>query len=71
LDYLQAREGEMGRDEPTMEALRVELSNLRDDLAVIESSEIFSITSTGNQEAVDVIRRRIAEIESILERNDE
>ena len=60
----------MARDEPRMEALRVELSNLRDDLAVIESSEIFAINETGNQEAVNAIRHRIAEIESILERND-
>jgi len=35
----------MARDEPTMEALRVELSNLRDDLAVIESSEVFAINA--------------------------
>ena len=60
----------MARDEPTMEALRVELSNLRDDLAVIESTEIFAINKVGNQEAVNAIRHRIAEIESILERND-
>jgi hypothetical protein len=60
----------MGSDEPTMEELRLELSNLRDDLAVIESSAIFSIRPIGNEEPVDAIRRRIAEIESILERND-
>lgn len=60
----------MASDEPTMEELRLELSNLRDDLAVIESSAIFSIRSTGNEEPVNAIRRRIAEIESILERND-
>jgi hypothetical protein len=62
----------MGSDEPTMAALRQELSNLRDDLAVIESSEIFLIGSKpANEDAVNVIRSRIAEIESILERNDE
>ncbi|WP_133123972.1 hypothetical protein [Phyllobacterium zundukense] len=61
----------MGRDEPTMEELRVELSNLRDDLAVIESSAIFFKGSTGSHDAVNAIRRRIAELESILERNDE
>ena len=60
----------MARDEPTLAALRVELSNLRDDLAVIESSDVFAINATGNQEAVDAIRHRIAEIESILARND-
>lgn len=52
-----------------MEGLRLELSNLRDDLAVIESSEIFALNKVGNQEAVDAIRHRIAEIESILTRN--
>jgi hypothetical protein len=62
----------MSRDEPTMEALRLELSNLRDDLAVIESSEIFLIGSKPiNEEAVNGIKRRIAEIQSILARNDE
>ena len=59
----------MGEDEPSMEELRVELSNLRDDLAVIESSAIFFVGSTGNQDAIDTIKRSIAEIESILERN--
>ena len=61
----------MSDDEPTINELRVELSNLRDDLAVIESSAIFFIGSTNNQDAVKAIRRRIAELESILERNDE
>ncbi len=61
----------MGKDEPSIEELRVELSNLRDDLAVIESSAIFFIGSTGNQDAIDSIKRRIAEIESILEHDDE
>ena len=56
-------------DQPTLEALRVELSNLRDDLAVIESSEIFALNKLGNQEAVDAIRHRIAEIESVLHRD--
>jgi hypothetical protein len=56
-------------DEPTMEALRVELSTLRYDLALIESGETFSIGSTGNrdpadQNAINVIKRRIAEIEA-------
>ncbi len=59
----------MGRDEPTMEELRVELSNLRYDLTVIESSEIFTHQRVGNQRAVKAIRNRIAVIESILERN--
>ena len=58
----------MGIDEPTMEELRVELSNLRDDLAVIESSDIFALNKVGNQDAVNAIRHRIAEIEAILER---
>jgi hypothetical protein len=61
----------MRRDEPTTKALRVELSNLRDDFAVIESSAIFFKGSMGSQDAVNAIRRRIAELESILERNDE
>ena len=61
----------MASDEPTMEELRLELSNLQDDLAVIESSAIFSIGSKPiNEAAVNGIKRRIAEIESILERND-
>ena len=55
----------MGRDEPT-KALRVELSNLRDDLAVIESTQIFVMSSISDQEGVNAIRDRIAEIESIL-----
>ena len=58
----------MARDEPTLEALRVELSNLRDDLAVIESSDIFALNKVGNQDAVNAIRHRIAEIEATLER---
>ena len=60
----------MVRDEPTIDALRVELSNLRDDLAVIESSDIFALNKVGNQDAVNAIRHRIAEIEAILERSD-
>lgn len=60
----------MAQDEPSMEELRMELSNLRDDLAAIESSAIFFVGSTSNQDAIDSIKRRIAEIESILERND-
>lgn len=61
--------------EPTEDELREELSRLRDDLAVIESGEIFSIGSTGDQEPVDqhainVIKRRIAEIEAKLERDE-
>lgn len=60
----------MGKDKPTMKELRVELSNLRDDLAVIESSQLFYLSSVGNQEAVNAIRHRIAEIESIVERDD-
>ena len=55
-------------EEPSMEDLRVELSNLRDDLAVIESSAIFFIGSTGNEDAINSIKQRIAEIESILAR---
>jgi hypothetical protein len=53
-----------------MKELEVELSNLRDDLAVIESSEIFAVNAIGNREAVHAIRHRIAEIETIFERND-
>ena len=60
----------MDRDEPTMKELQVELSNLRDDLAVIQSSYIFHLSSVGNSEAVNAIRHRIAEIEAILERSD-
>ena len=60
----------MVRDEPTIEAFRVELSNLQDDLAVIESSDIFAINKAGNPEAVNAIRHRIAEIEAILKRGD-
>lgn len=59
----------MARDEPAISALRVELSNLRDDLAVIESSDIFALNKVGNQDAVSTMRDRIKEIESILERN--
>ncbi len=61
----------MAVDGPTIEALRVELSNLRDDLAVIESSDIFAINKIGNQEALNAIRDRIREIESIFERGQE
>jgi hypothetical protein len=62
-------------NEPTEDELREELSRLRDDLAVIESGEIFSIGSTGNrgpvdQNAINVIKRRIAEIEAKLERDE-
>jgi hypothetical protein len=46
-----------------MEKLRVELSNLRDDLVVIESSEILVRNAIGNQEA-------IMPLESVLGRND-
>jgi hypothetical protein len=53
-----------------MEKLRIELSNLRDDLAVIESSAIYLIGYLGNQDGARVIRLRIAEIESILKRKD-
>jgi hypothetical protein len=61
----------MAKDKPTIEALRVELSNLRDDLAVIESNQIFFMQSgTVNEEAVNAIRHRIAEIKAILERSD-
>ncbi|WP_271894259.1 hypothetical protein [Candidatus Phyllobacterium onerii] len=60
----------MGRDEPTLAALRVELSNLRDDLAVIESGDIFALNKVGNEVAVNAIRHRIAEIEAILKRSD-
>jgi hypothetical protein len=42
---------------------------LRDDLAVIENSEIFAVNAIGNREAVHAIRHRIAEIESILQRS--
>ncbi|MBZ9656592.1 hypothetical protein [Phyllobacterium lublinensis] len=58
----------MGVDEPTMEELRVELSNLRDDLAVIESSEIFAKNSIDYPDALKAIRDRVAEIESVMER---
>ena len=61
----------MAVDGPTIEALRVELSNLRDDLAVIESSDIFAINKIGNQEALNAIRDRIREIEFIFERGQE
>lgn len=57
----------MCEDEPTMEQLRIELSNLRDDLAAIEASEIFVKNSVGNIDALKAIRHRIAEIESALE----
>ncbi|ATU94095.1 hypothetical protein [Phyllobacterium zundukense] len=57
-------------DSQTMKELRIELSNLRDDLAAIESSQIFFINALGNQTGVNGLRRRIAEIEAILERND-
>lgn len=57
----------MDENEPTTEELRIELSNLRDDLAVIESSAIFFIGSTGNQDAINSIKQRVAEIESVLE----
>lgn len=70
LNFFQVSEEVMERDNPTMKKLRIELSNLRDDLAVIESSDVFSINAIGNQEAVNAIRDRIAEIESILARND-
>jgi hypothetical protein len=60
----------MGRDEPTTEELRVEFSNLRDDLAVFESSEIFAKKAIGNHEAINAMRHRIAEIESLLDRSD-
>ncbi|UXN59135.1 hypothetical protein [Phyllobacterium zundukense] len=56
----------MDRAEATIKELRVELSNLRDDLAVIESSEVFAARAIGNQEVVSAIRHRIAELESIL-----
>ena len=56
----------MGRDKPTTKVLRIELSNLRDDFAAVESSDIFARNAIGNSEPVNVIRRRIAEIESIL-----
>jgi len=51
----------MARDKPTTKALRVELSNLRDDLAVIESTQIFVMSALSNQEAIIVMRRRTAE----------
>lgn len=57
----------MCEDEPTMEQLRIELSNLRDDLAAIEASEIFVKNSVGNIDTLKAIRHRIAEIESALE----
>ncbi|UXN59101.1 hypothetical protein [Phyllobacterium zundukense] len=61
----------MAKDKPTIEALRVELSNLRDDLAVIASSQIFFMQSaTVNEEAVNAIKHRIAEIKAILECSD-
>lgn len=56
----------MRRGKPAKRELRVKLSNLRDDLAVIESSEVFAANAIGNQEAVNAIRHRIAELESIL-----
>jgi ribosomal protein L29 len=56
--------------EQTMKELRVELSNLRDDVAVIESSEIFAKNSIGNPGPLKAIRDRIAELETILERNE-
>ncbi len=65
---LKASEGEMGKDNQKMKELRTELSNLRDDLAVIESS-FFMMGSSANQEPVYAIRRRISELESILEPN--
>jgi hypothetical protein len=57
---------EMWRGKPAKRELRVKLSNLRDDLAVIESSEIFAREAIGNKEGVNAIRHRIAELESIL-----
>ena len=45
----------MGKYEPTIVALRVELSNLRDDLAVIESSDIFAMNKVAI-EGVNAIR---------------
>ncbi len=60
----------MGKYEPTIVPLRVELSNLQDALAVIESSDIFALNKVGDQEAVNAIRHRIAEIEAILKRGD-
>jgi len=56
----------MAEDEPTMEGLRVELSNLRDDLAVIESSAIFHLLSIGDSKAIVGMRHRIAEKEFVL-----
>ena len=56
--------------EPNIEELRIELSNLRDDLAVVESSATFFIGSTGNQDAINSLKHRIAEIEMILERDN-
>lgn len=61
----------MVEHEPTMGELQVELSNLRDDLAVIESSAIFATKAIGNLDAVNAIRNRIAEIEAILERHNQ
>ncbi|MBZ9653670.1 hypothetical protein [Phyllobacterium lublinensis] len=57
----------MGTDEPGTTELRIELSNLRDDLAVIESSYFFIRRTPSNLEAVKAIKARIAEIETILE----
>ena len=60
----------MGKYEPTIVPLRVELSNLRDALAGIESSDIFALNKVGDQEAVNAIRHRIADLDAILKRSD-
>ena len=57
----------MDNNSPTLDDLRQELARLRDDLAVLESSRAFAIGSVNyGEDAIEAIKKRIAEIEAIL-----
>ena len=59
-------------NEPTIADLREELARLKDDLAVAEGSQTFGISTEGDSvpgdSAAEVIRRRIDELEEVLNR---
>jgi len=61
----------MDNNSPTLDDLRQELARLRDDLAVLESSRAFAIGSVNyGEDAIEAIKKRIAEIEAILDEGE-
>lgn len=61
----------MENNELTEDELRQQIARLRDDLAVLEGSRALAIGSANySEDAVEAIKKKIAELESMLDGSD-